>query len=89
VTTDNPDTLHVLNARAGNYKVKVTYGADAEVPEGAKLAVEEIDDASREYEEYAAAAEDALGMEEGSALLALRTCICASTWLLSSLAPCS
>ena len=64
---EDADAIHTLVTRSGVYRVTVTYSDDAEVPEGARLDVEEIMGVSSEYQEYAAAAEEALGIEEGSA----------------------
>ena len=56
-----------------SYKISVTYGPEAGVPEGAKLEVSEIlpgeesTDDRLEYDEYVAKAEEALGWKEGSA----------------------
>lgn len=69
---------NVLASDGKNYKVTVTYGTEAGIPEGAELEVEEIlpgenVEASassvygKSYEEYVAYTESALGMEEGSA----------------------
>ena len=56
-----------------SYKISVTYGPEAGVPDGAKLEVSEIlpgeesADDRLEYDEYVAKAEEALGWKEGSA----------------------
>ena len=57
----------VLASDGKNYKVSVTYGADAGIPENADLSVEEIVKGTSSYDEYVASTESALGMEEGSA----------------------
>ena len=67
ITTDSPEALHAIRARTGDYKITVIYSGIAGVPEGATLEAQEIVESMREYQEYATAAEDALGMEEGSA----------------------
>ena len=62
---------NVLASDGHNYKVTVTYGAEAGIPEGAELEVTEVTSESsvygKSYEEYVAYTENALGMEEGSA----------------------
>ena len=57
----------VLASDGHNYKVTVTCGTDAGIPENADLSVEEITKKSSEYDTYVANTENALGMEEGSA----------------------
>ena len=59
--------MNVLASDGHNYKITVTYGGDAGVPEGASLEVSELTDESELYDEYVTKTEDALGMEEGSA----------------------
>ena len=57
----------VVTADGKNYKVSVTYDADAKVPEGAKLAVSEIGSDDSKYDDYVAKSEKALDMDKGSA----------------------
>ena len=64
----------VLASDGHNYRITVTYRADAEIPEDAALAVSEIPEEHSEnpdipslYESYVLRAEDALGLEAGSA----------------------
>ena len=49
------------------YTVRVTYGPDAGIPDGAELRVTELDADSSEYDDYLSRAESALGWEEGEA----------------------
>lgn len=69
--------LYTLEKRSvasdGNtYLITVSYGADAGIPEGAKLAVKEIlqtehtDEAETEYDKYLTQTEQTLGRESGS-----------------------
>ncbi len=58
----------VLASDGHNYRVTVTYGPEACVPDGAKLSVEEITESSEVFDEYVARAESALGWEDGSAV---------------------
>ena len=58
---------NVVTADGKNYKVSVTYDSDAKVPEGAKLAVSEIETDSDAYKDYVSKSEEALGMDEGTA----------------------
>ena len=59
----------VLASDGHNYKISVTYGPEAEIPEGAKLHVEEIvqndgvSDEPTEYETYMEKTREALGLE--------------------------
>lgn len=57
----------VMTADGKNYKISVTYDADAKVPEGAKLSVSEIGSDESGYDDYVAKSEDVLGMDKGSA----------------------
>ena len=61
----------VLASDGNNYKVTVTCGEDAGVPESAELNVAEITDGSsrygKTYEEYVSSTESVLGLAEGSA----------------------
>ena len=61
----------ILASDGHNYRVSVTYGKDAGVPEGAALAVDEVtmetEGMALPYEEYISWSESALGLEEGSA----------------------
>ena len=57
----------VLASDGHNYRISVTYGPSAGIPEGADLSVEEILEDSSDYDAYVAATENALGMENGSA----------------------
>ena len=57
----------VLASDGKNYRVSVTCGPEAGIPNGAELEVRELTGGSSAYEAYAAAAESALGMTEGSA----------------------
>lgn len=45
-------TAGALNYRGSNFRVNLTYDADAQIPEGAKLAVKEISQKTDVYEEY-------------------------------------
>ena len=60
----------VLASDGNLYHITVTYGDDAEIPEGAELAVQEIleeegaVDGATPYENYAAQAQEALGWQE-------------------------
>ena len=53
-----------------NYLITVTYGSEAQIPQDAELAVEEITEGlsahGKSYEDYVTYTENALGMEEGS-----------------------
>ena len=53
-----------------DYLISVNYGPDAQIPQDAELAVEEITEGlsahGKSYEEYVTSTENALGMEEGS-----------------------
>ncbi len=51
-------------ASGNDYTVTMTYGADAEIPDGAKLYVREIMPFTAEYDSYIAGAKDALGIGE-------------------------
>ena len=57
----------VVTADGKNYKISVTYDADAKIPEGAKLSVSEIGSDESGYDDYVAKSEDVLGMDKGSA----------------------
>ena len=54
----------VLASDGHNYKITVTYGPEAEIPNGAELEVEEISDGSEEYKKYVAGTEDILSEDE-------------------------
>ena len=60
-----------ITADGEAYRISASYGEDAGIPEGAELEVSEVTEGTSaygmSYEEYAAHAESALGMEEGSA----------------------
>lgn len=62
----------VLTSDGQQYKVTVSCGTDAGVPEGASLEVSEITpedsdgDSSSEYDKYVSRTEEALGLEEGT-----------------------
>ena len=69
---------NVLASDGNNYKISVTFGPEAGIPDGAELEVSEIlpvdevgSDISstygKSYEEYVTYTENALGLEEGSA----------------------
>ncbi len=60
-------TEEYIASNGHNYRISVTYRADAGIPENAGLSVEEITESSSAYEAYVANTENALGMEEGSA----------------------
>lgn len=60
-------TEEFLASNGHNYRISVTYGAAAGIPENADLNVEELTEGSSAYETYVANTESALGMEEGSA----------------------
>ena len=57
----------VLASNGKNYKITVTYGKNAGIPENADLAVEEITDTSSVYEQYVLKTMFALGQEDRSA----------------------
>ena len=73
VTEETPENLddaggtriekNVLASDGKNYKVTVTYGAEAGIPEGAELRVEEYLDGSEEYKDYCEAAMTAITIE--------------------------
>lgn len=65
IRTTMEDTVLASDGR--NYKVTVTCGPEAGIPDGAELHVEEITEDSSAYDTYVANTETALGMEEGSA----------------------
>ena len=54
----------VLASDGHNYKITVTYGPEAEIPNGAELEVEEISDESEEYKKYVAGTENILAEDE-------------------------
>ena len=60
----------VLASNGHNYTVTMTYGADADIPEGAELHVEEVaeDAEMADGTKYADAAAEALGIEEDKAV---------------------
>ena len=60
-------TEEYIASNGHNYRISVTYGASAGIPENADLNVEELTEGSSSYETYVANTESALGMEEGSA----------------------
>ena len=60
-------TEEFIASNGDNYRISVTYGAAAGIPENADLSVEELTEGSLAYEIYVANTESALGMEEGSA----------------------
>lgn len=64
---DAAQELTVLTASRDTYSITAEYGPETGIPSDALLRVKEITDASPRYEEFAAGAEDTLGMEEGSA----------------------
>ena len=70
VTTEDQEKAPVytdglLEAWLGEYAVRVTYGADAQIPEGAELQLYEYVEGTLQYDEYRAAAEaQVLGEEE-------------------------
>ena len=49
------------------YTIRVSYGADAGIPDGAELRAAELDAGSTRYDDYLSRAESALGWEEGMA----------------------
>ncbi|SDM03028.1 LPXTG-motif cell wall anchor domain-containing protein/fibro-slime domain-containing protein [Sarcina sp. DSM 11001] len=57
----------ILASDGNNYKISVTYGTEAEIPEGAELHVKEITEDDSTYDNYVVNTENALGWEEGSA----------------------
>lgn len=57
----------VLASDGHNYHIKVTCDPDSGIPANADLAVKEILSDSDQYQDYAAKAESAVGLEEGSA----------------------
>ncbi len=57
----------VLASDGSTYRVTVTYGNDAGVPEGAQLVVSELDENAEAYSDLVAKSESALGMASGSA----------------------
>lgn len=60
-------TEEVIASNGENYRITVTYGAAAGIPENADLSVEELTAGSSAYEAFVANTESTLGMEEGSA----------------------
>lgn len=62
---------NVLASDGHNYRITVTYGEDAGIPDGADLEVSEITEGfsvyGMSYEEYVSYTENVLGMSEGSA----------------------
>ena len=60
-------SAQMITADGEGYLITVVYQADAGIPEGAELAVEEITEGSSAYDTYVANTENTLGMEEGSA----------------------
>ena len=58
---------NVLTSDGQNYKVSVTCGPDAGIPEDAELSVEEITTGASGYDAYVADTEVALDMKKGSA----------------------
>ena len=54
----------VLASDGNNYRISVTYGEDAGIPENAELDVREILDITQEYEDYVAKTEEALAYDE-------------------------
>ncbi len=63
VSESSSDT-DTLIASGNDYSVTMTYGADARIPDGAKLYVREIMPFTAEYDSYIAGAKDALGIGE-------------------------
>ncbi len=58
---------NILASDGRNYKITVTYNDDAQIPQGTELVVSEVDDASKQFDEYLEQAESALGLESGTA----------------------
>lgn len=54
-------TEEIITADGSTYEVKVTYGPDAGIPEGAKLKVSELTEDSQEYADYKEQTADAVG----------------------------
>lgn len=61
---------YVLSSDGQNYHISVTYSADAGIPDGADLMVEEVTEGDpvngKSYADYVADAENALGWENGA-----------------------
>ena len=57
---------NILTRDGRNYKITVTYGPEAEVPEGADLEVSEITSEDPDYNDYIEKTEKSLGWEPGS-----------------------
>lgn len=57
-------TTTVITDDGKDYKITVTYGDDAEIPEGAILQAKEIRKGSKEYDSYLSEAINKLGVEE-------------------------
>ena len=58
---------NVLASDGKNYKITMSYGADAGIPKGAELDVSEITQKFSMYEDYVTKTENALGWKTGSA----------------------
>ena len=66
VEADTDGTMTTLQYKGTDYLIKVEYGADAAIPEGTRLRVSELEEGSKDYDDYYGRAVDKL-IEDSSA----------------------
>ena len=62
--TDAQISTHVITADGEDFVITVTYGSDAQIPEGARLEADEIVPGSQQYNEYIEKAREAIRLEK-------------------------